>query len=132
VETWHGFPNAYTVAQQLIRRGYHGCWVLALGTNDAADVAVGSTVSLATRIRRMMSLIGGQLVMWVNVTSLLASGPYSQANMQAWNRALLRACPALPEHAGLRLGRRSEEELVHPRRHSLHPTGIRRTLGCDR
>jgi hypothetical protein len=96
VETWHGFPNAYTVAQQLIRRGYHGCWVLALGTNDTADVAVGSTVSLAVRVQRMMSLIGSQPVMWVNITSLLASGPYSEANMQQWDRALLRACPRYP------------------------------------
>jgi peptidoglycan/LPS O-acetylase OafA/YrhL len=97
VETWHGFANAYTVAQQLIRRGYHGCWVLALGTNDTADVAVGSTVSLTARVQRMMSLIGSQPVMWVNVTSLLASGPYSEASMQQWNRALLRACPRYPD-----------------------------------
>jgi hypothetical protein len=96
VETWHGFPNAYTVAQQLIRHGYHGCWVLALGTNDAANVAVGSTVRPATRIQWMMSLIGDAPVMWVNVTSLLASGPYAEGNMQAWNRALLRACPRYP------------------------------------
>ncbi len=97
VEVWHGFPNAYTVAQQLIRRGYHGCWVLALGTNDTADVAVGSTVGLAARVQRMMSLIGNQPVMWVNVRSLLASGPYSEGNMQQWNRALLRACPRYPD-----------------------------------
>jgi len=45
VETYHGQPNAYTVAQQLIQQGYLGCWVLALGTNDTADVAVGSPVS---------------------------------------------------------------------------------------
>ena len=96
VETWHGFPNAYTVAQQLIRRGYHGCWVLALGTNDTADVAVGSNVSLVARVQRMMSLIGSQPVMWVNLRSLLASGPYSEANMQQWNRALQHACARYP------------------------------------
>jgi peptidoglycan/LPS O-acetylase OafA/YrhL/lysophospholipase L1-like esterase len=96
VETWHGFPNAYTVAEQLIERGYQGCWVLALGTNDAADVAVGSNVGVAARIQRMMSLIGDQPVMWVNVVSLLASGPYSNSNMQQWNQALLQACPSYP------------------------------------
>ena len=96
VETWHGFPNAYTVAQQLIRHNYHGCWVLALGTNDTADVAVGSNVSLGARVQRMMSLIGSQPVMWVNLRSLLASGPYSEANMQQWNRALLHACARYP------------------------------------
>ena len=96
VETLLGQPNAYTVAQQLIRGGYHGCWVLALGTNDTADLYVGSNVGLAARIQRMMSAIGDQPVMWVNVKSLLASGPYSEQNMQRWNQALLRACPRYP------------------------------------
>jgi len=97
VETWHGFPNGYTVAEQLIDQGYHGCWVIALGTNDAADVAVGSNVGLAARIQRMMSLLGDQPVMWVNVTSLVASGPYSDRNMRQWNQALLQACPLYPD-----------------------------------
>ena len=96
VETHDGQPNAYTVAQQLIQQGYHGCWVLALGTNDTADVYVGSPVSLATRITEMMSLIGHQPVMWVNVKSLLGYGPYSESNMLLWNEALLRACATYP------------------------------------
>jgi lysophospholipase L1-like esterase len=95
-ETWHGFANGATVAQQLIRRGYAGCWVIALGTNDAADVAVGSAMSMAGRIREMMTLIGNEPVLWVNVVSLLSSGPYSESNMQAWDRALLQACPQYP------------------------------------
>ena len=96
VETWHGFANGYTVAQRLLRRGYHGCWVIALGTNDTADVAVGSAVGLSARITRMMTLISPQPVMWVNVKSLLSSGPYSSSRMRDWNRALLRACPSYP------------------------------------
>ena len=96
VETSSGQPNAYVVAQQLARDGYRGCWVLALGTNDTADVAIGSQVGRPGRIREMMRLIGSQPVMWVNVKSLLASGPYSEANMLAWNRALIRACARYP------------------------------------
>jgi len=96
VETILHEPNAYTVAQRLVRSGYRGCWVLALGTNDTADVAVGSNVGLAERIRRMMSVIHGEPVMWVNVKSLLSTGPYAEKNMQAWNRALLRACLRYP------------------------------------
>jgi hypothetical protein len=96
VETWHGFPNGYTVAQQVLRRGYDGCWVIALGTNDTADVAVGSEVGLAARITRMMSLISPQPVMWVNVKTLLSSGPWAEANMLKWNRALMRACSRYP------------------------------------
>jgi len=96
VETYEGYPNAYTVAQQLIQQGYHGCWVLALGTNDTADVAVGSPVGLATRIKMMMSLIGNQPVMWVNVKSLVAYGPYSESDMLLWDEALLQACASYP------------------------------------
>jgi hypothetical protein len=95
-ETWHNFPNGYTVAARLIRRGYRGCWVVALGTNDTADVAVGSAMGLAARINEMMHLFNGEPVMWVNVVSLLHSGPYAEANMQKWNRALLRACAQYP------------------------------------
>jgi peptidoglycan/LPS O-acetylase OafA/YrhL len=97
VETYEGQPNAYTVAERLVRQGYRGCWVLALGTNDTADVYVGSPVSLATRIREMMSLIGNQPVMWVNVKSLVASGPYAESNMLLWNRALIQACASYPD-----------------------------------
>jgi peptidoglycan/LPS O-acetylase OafA/YrhL len=97
VETWDGQPNAHTVAEQLKAEDYHGCWVLALGTNDTADVYVGSPVSLAARIRQMMAVIGGQPVMWVNVISLPeAPADYAEAQMEQWNQALVRACAAYP------------------------------------
>jgi peptidoglycan/LPS O-acetylase OafA/YrhL/lysophospholipase L1-like esterase len=97
VETSSGQANAYAVAQQLVRDGYRGCWVLALGTNDTADVAIGSVVSRPARIRQMMSVIGRQPVMWVNVKSLMATGPYSESDMLAWNAALIRACAQYPD-----------------------------------
>jgi hypothetical protein len=96
VETWHGFPNAYTVATQVASTGWHGCWVVDMGVNDAADIAVGSNVDASERIQRMMSVIGNQPVMWIAVKSLMSSGPYSNVNMQAWNAALLQACRAHP------------------------------------
>ena len=96
VETATGGPNAYQVAQQLVRDGYQGCWVLALGTNDTADIAIGSNTGRAARIREMMAVIGRQPVLWVNVKSLVASGPYAESEMQAWNAALLRACARYP------------------------------------
>jgi hypothetical protein len=73
VETLRGQTNGHVAATQLIDKGFHGCWVIALGDNDTADVYVGSTVSLPTRIARMMSAIGDQPVLWVNVKSLLTS-----------------------------------------------------------
>jgi hypothetical protein len=95
-ETWHNFPNGYSVAQRLIGHGYQGCWVVALGTNDAADIAVGSAMNQPARIREMMTLFNGQPVLWVNVVSLLHSGPYAESNMQKWDQALLRACAQYP------------------------------------
>jgi peptidoglycan/LPS O-acetylase OafA/YrhL len=96
VETLPGTTNGLEAAQNLVSHGFHGCWVIALGTNDTADVAVGSNVQLATRISEMMQITQGQPVMWVNVVSLLSSGPYSEADMQKWNDTLSQACTRYP------------------------------------
>jgi len=96
VEVLPGQVNGYDAARAITRRGFRGCWVIALGTNDTADVAAGSNVGLATRIARMMKAAGGQPVMWVNVRSVLNSGPYAEVNMVRWDRALLQACAKYP------------------------------------
>jgi lysophospholipase L1-like esterase len=97
VEVIPGSPNAYEVAKGLVDSGYRGCWVLALGTNDTANVAVGSNVGRAARIAKMMNLIGSKdPVMWVNVRSLLHSGPYSETDMELWDAALRKACASHP------------------------------------
>lgn len=97
VETYEGQPNAYQVARRWRRAGYRGCWVLALGTNDTADVFVGSHTGRLARIRQMMSAIGRQPVMWVDVRTLLPEGePYAEQNMRLWNEALLEACRSYP------------------------------------
>jgi hypothetical protein len=96
VETLPGGINAYKVAQSLVHEGYRGCWVIALGTNDSADIYVGSSVSLADRIGKTMSVIGRQPVMWVNAKTLVTRGPYSESEMRHWNDALLQACSKYP------------------------------------
>jgi lysophospholipase L1-like esterase len=96
-ETFEGIPNAATVAQQEIQAGFHGCWILALGTNEAADVAAGSTFSMPTRIAQMMSIIGNQPVMWVNAITLSTAPQfYGNDGMQRWNQDLLAACRRHP------------------------------------
>ncbi len=90
-------PNAQEVAQAWKDEGYKGCWVLALGTNEAADVAAGSNVGERERIDKMMAIIGDEPVLWVNVKSLVEAGdPYSAENMEKWDEELLAACPAYP------------------------------------
>jgi peptidoglycan/LPS O-acetylase OafA/YrhL len=96
VEEYDNQPNAEKVATRYRKAGYNGCWVLALGTNDSADVAAGSNVGVADRIKRMMSAIGNQPVMWITVRSLLSSGDYSEQNMRQWNQALYAALPHYP------------------------------------
>lgn len=96
VETLPGDENGYDIARGLVDAGYEGCWVLALGTNDAADVAIGSNVGMAARIQRMMALIGKRPVLWVNVKTLVTSGAYAEANMKRWDNALLAACARYP------------------------------------
>jgi hypothetical protein len=44
----------------------------------------------------MMSVIGNHPVLWVNGKSLLASGPYAEANLTRWNTALTQACSGHP------------------------------------
>jgi hypothetical protein len=96
VETHDGQPNAATVAREIVASGYKGCWVIAMGVNDAADIAAGSRVSAPQRIERMMSIIGTDPVLWIAVRTLVPNGPYAESNMESWNAALLRACASHP------------------------------------
>ena len=96
VETYRGQADGATVARDHVSAGFRGCWIVALGTNDVANVQVGSTVGLATRISRMMSIIGDQPVLWVDVSTLVSSGAYAESQMQQWNRDLLAACTRHP------------------------------------
>jgi peptidoglycan/LPS O-acetylase OafA/YrhL len=95
-ETFEGEPNAYEAALAWNEEGFRGCWVFALGTNDAADIFVGGSVSAAERIERMMSAAGSEPVLWVNVKSLETSGPYAESNMLEWDEALLDLCRRYP------------------------------------
>ncbi|HEX9033785.1 MAG TPA: hypothetical protein VF834_18250 [Streptosporangiaceae bacterium] len=96
VEALPGQVNGYNVASAWRSRGYHGCWVFALGTNDTANVAAGSSVAMMARIEKMMSVAHGQPVMWVNTRTLLSSGPWAGANERRWDNTLVRALHKYP------------------------------------
>jgi peptidoglycan/LPS O-acetylase OafA/YrhL len=96
-ERFEGEPNAAEAAEAWKAEGFKGCWVLALGTNEAADVAAGSAVGDRERIDKMMAIVAGEPVLWVNVRSLVEAGdPYSEQNMKKWDEELLAACAAYP------------------------------------
>jgi hypothetical protein len=96
VETYQGQPNAATVAKQHVSQGYKGCWILALGTNEADNVYDSSPFNFTTRVNRMMAVIGSQPVLWVSSISLLSSGGYSNDLMKRWNHDLEASCPRYP------------------------------------
>jgi hypothetical protein len=96
VEELPGQLNGYKVASAWRGQGYHGCWVFALGTNDAANIAAGSNIGMTTRIDQMMAVAHGAPVLWVNTRTLLASGPYANANEQAWDKTLVKALARYP------------------------------------
>jgi hypothetical protein len=88
--------NAEDVAKQVKATGYDGCWVLALGTTDAADIAAGSNHSEPERIDRMMAVIGDAPVLWVNVKTLKTKGDWANANMALFDKALIEAQARYP------------------------------------
>ena len=101
VETFQGYPNAPTVAENHVSAGYHGCWIVAMGTQDVDNVYDGG-IGYSARINRMMKAVGRQPVMWISAVTILRSGDtylsrgYDEANMQKWNRTLLGLCGRYP------------------------------------
>jgi peptidoglycan/LPS O-acetylase OafA/YrhL len=96
-ERFEGQPNGQEVAEAWKAEGYKGCWVLALGTNEAADVAAGSNVTEAERIEKMMNIVGDEPVLWVNVRTLPAATEfYSEEGMKKWDEELEKACLRYP------------------------------------
>ncbi len=96
VEELPGQQNGERVGSAWYAAGFRGCWVIALGTNDAANVAAGSTVGMLTRVREMMAAVHGEPVLWVTAQTDLTSGPWSESNMQLWNKTLVQASKLYP------------------------------------
>ena len=88
--------NALEVAQGVRDNGYHGCWVLMIGTNDAANIAAGADVPAEERIRRMLGVIGEDPVLWVNAVTQRTEDAYRNASMLAWNEELERVTAEYP------------------------------------
>jgi hypothetical protein len=96
VEHHNGNPSALDVAEGVRANDYHGCWVLMIGTNDAANIAAGSNVSADERIRRMMNVIGGDPVLWVDAVTQRTDDAFRNASMLAWNEELYRVTAEYP------------------------------------
>ncbi len=99
VELVDDVPNAVSAAEGLAlsHPDVQRCWVLQIGTNDAANIAVGSPIDAVERIDRLMSVVGTEPVLWPNLKTL-SSAPqyYEPENMIAYNAALTDACNRYP------------------------------------
>ncbi len=98
VETIPGTTNAEDAAEIIRDGGFRGCWIFALGTNEAANIFDGSTYTEADRIETMMDIVDGEPALWVNAKTLVRDGEgYDNDRVKKWNEALLAACPSYPE-----------------------------------
>jgi len=88
--------NGVMVAEELRAAGFRGCWVIGLGTNDAANAAKDPSVPPAQRIANMMAVIGDDPVMWIDVATRKQDGYWATTNMQSWNDALAATLPRWP------------------------------------
>ena len=98
IEEVDGEPNAHDSILADIQRGASGCWVMAMGINDTANMEVGGPGPLDMRIDRLLEPLKGEPVLWPTViTNSLNQNPaYNNRAMQRFNRALVRACKRYP------------------------------------
>ncbi len=101
VERVNGEPNAADATAAHLAKGERGCWVIAMGVNDAANIAVGSRVNADQRIDRIMTQLRGQPVLWptVSTTPAASNKAYNAAAMRGFNDALRRATSRYPNLA---------------------------------
>ncbi len=98
VETIPGTTNAQDAANAIKATGFDGCWIFALGTNEAANIFDGSTYTEQQRIKLMMDIVSGEPAMWVNARTLVNDGSaYDNSHIRKWDEALVDACPLYPE-----------------------------------
>ena len=98
MERLNGEPNATESIDAALARGVRGCWVVAMGINDTANVEVGGQGPVDMRIDNLLKPLAGQPVLWPTIiTNHLNENPaYDNKAMQNFNRALVRACKRYP------------------------------------
>lgn len=96
VETLPGQENAVQVATRLRSEGFSGCWVIAVGTNDAANIAAGAGRQEVDRIQSLMAVIGTDPVLWLDAATVAEEGFWASSNMETWDAVLTSLVPSYP------------------------------------
>ena len=91
IERHDGRPNAVEAAEEPREEGFNGCWVTAIGTNDAANVAAGSSYGASERIDRVMEVVGDDLVLWVDAKTTTTRASTQRRTCAFFNQALAKA-----------------------------------------
>lgn len=89
-------PNALDVITPQVAKSFNGCYVIALGVNDAANVAMGARRTLRSRIDMVMKRIGNRPVLWPTVRTVEKTSAYRNSSMEKFDRELRAATNRYP------------------------------------
>ena len=88
-------PNAIEGVQST--KGDADCWIIAMGVNDANNIAGGSRVGYDERINQIMHAVDGQPVLWPTIGIGNSSSPtYTTDTVDKFNAALRAAAERFP------------------------------------
>ena len=88
VETLPGQTNGPEAINAIQNTGFAGCWVILLGTNDAANIAAGSNADAARRVGNILDAVAGERTLWLTASTVRSDGFWARPNTQAWNNQL--------------------------------------------
>jgi hypothetical protein len=96
VETLAGQTNGSEAINAIQSTGFAGCWVILLGTNDAANIAAGSNADAARRVGRILDAVAGEPTLWLTASTVRTDGFWARPNTLVWNdqlRSLVSQAP---------------------------------------
>lgn len=84
--------NGISAMQRINDRSDPDCWLMIMGTNDAANIAVGSGVGATERINRVMANAAGKPVYWASpvIASFATVNGYNSSIADDFTAALKR------------------------------------------
>lgn len=88
VETLADQTNGPEAINAIQSTGFAGCWVILLGTNDAANIAAGSSADAAQRVGRILDAVDGEPTLWITASTVRTDGFWARPNTLAWNDQL--------------------------------------------
>lgn len=89
-------PNVMDVLTPKLTSTFKGCYVIATGTNDAANDHTGSNMKIRQRIDTVMKATKGRPVLWPLPATIATNGSYNDAYMRDMDAQLRDATKRYP------------------------------------